>query len=264
MVTTFKRSRIFAFYIGIPLTVFTFIIAWLVMGGHIVSQNMRFVVSLSLAIFVFGTSFLISRAMATRDYQKLLPCFYSELDPKKMVNNLEAIDEKTLNPDEKAANDLHKASGYIYLGETDKADALLKNINIPSHDLNTRFLISGNLATSALMAGETKEARKRIEILEAISKDKRCNQNLMMRIGRVSGYLRMCLNIQKGNDVDISIMIDDFETSDIPTHKLDTAYYIALYMCMHGLEIQASKYISYVRKYGEKTVYPILIDKQLE
>ena len=260
MVTVFKRSRIAAFYIGIPLTVITFIIVWTASAGRVTDPAMHFLVSFSLALFVFGTVFLVSRAMAMRDYQKLLPPFYADLDPQTMVGNLENLNEKGLNADEKAANDLHKAGGYIYLGETDKARSLLEGINIPPHDLNTLFLIRGNLATCALMAGDMHEAKKRIEQLEAIVKDKRCNQNLATRVGRVSGYLRMCRDICKGKDVDISIMTEDFETSPVPTHKLDVAYYIARYMLSRGDEEGAAEYVGYVTEHGAKTVYPELLE----
>ena len=260
MVNAFRRSRITTFYLGIPLAIVTFIIVWISTEGRIADQTMRSVVSLSLAVFIFGTVFLVSRGMATRDYQKLLPPFYSDLDPQRMIDSLEGLDPKGLNADERAANDLHKAGGYIYLGKTDKAKALLEGISVPPHDINTRFLILGNLATCALMAGDTREAKKRIEALEALAKDKRSNQSLAVRVGRVSGYLRMCLDIQKGNDVDISIMKEDFETSPVPTHKLDVAYHIYLYMRAHGEESEASEYVRYIREQGAKTVYPSLLD----
>lgn len=259
MVNAFRRSRITTFYLGIPLAIVTFIMVWISTESRIADQTMRSVVSLSLAIFIFGTVFLVSRGMATRDYQKLLPPFYSDLDPRRMIDSLEGLDPKGLNADERAANDLHKAGGYIYLGETDKARTLLEGISVPPHDVNTRFLILGNLATCALMAGDTREARKRIEALEALAKDKRSNQSLAVRVGRVSGYLRMCLDIQKGNDVDISIMKEDFETSPVPTHRLDAAYHIALYMRLHGDEAGSVRYIEYIKEHGSRTVYPSLL-----
>ena len=261
MVNAFRRSKVMAFYIGIPLAIVTFIIIWVSTESRIADQTMRSVVSLSLAIFIFGTVLLVSRGMATRDYQKLLPPFYSDLDPQRMIDSLEGLDPRGLNADERAANDLHKAGGYIYLGKTDKAKALLEGISIPPHDINTRFLIYGNLATCALMAGDTREAKKRIEALEALAKDKKSNQNLAIRVGRVSGYLRMCLDIQKGNDVDISIMKEDFETSPVPTHKLDVAYYIYLYMHAHGEDEDAAEYIRFIEEQGAKTVYPLLLDR---
>ena len=113
MVNAFRRSRITTFYLGIPLAIVTFIIVWISTESRIADQTMRSVVSLSLAIFIFGTVFLVSRGMATRDYQKLLPPFYSDLDPQRMIDSLEGLDPKGLNADERAANDLHKAGGYI-------------------------------------------------------------------------------------------------------------------------------------------------------
>ena len=259
MVNAFRRSKVVAFYVGIPLAVITFILVWIIAENRIADQMMRSIVSLSLAVFVFGTTFLISRAMAVRDYQRLLPAFYVDLDPGRMIDSLEALDEKALNADERSANDLHRAGGYIYLGQTGKAEELLEGISIPPHDLDTRFLILGNLATCALMAEDTREAKKRIEALEALAKDKRSNQSLAVRVGRVSGYLRMCLDIQRGRDVDISIMEEDFETSPVPTHRLDAAYHIALYMRLHGDEAGSVRYIEYIKEHGSRTVYPSLL-----
>lgn len=259
MINAFKRSKIMAFYIGIPLAIITFSLIWSMTGTRISTTSMRVLVSISLAVFMFSVVFLVSRGMATRDYQRLLPVFYFELDPQKMIDNLDALNEKGLNADEKAATDLHKASAYIYLGETAKAQSFLEGIDVPPHDIDTKFLIYGNLATCALMADDRHNAKKYIENLNALVKNKKCNQNLAVRIDRVSGYLHMCLDIQRGKEVDISIMEDDFENSTVPTHKLDVAYYILMYRYKKGESEKSSKYADFINEQGKKTIYPFKV-----
>ncbi len=244
---------------GIPLSAIAIIAAWIILAHFTGSIAIRLLTSLLSGIVVYSIVAMLCRVIAMSDYQDLLLPFYKELDPKTMLANLEAIDSKKLSEGERIMLSIHKANGYLYLGETERALSLLSYDSIKAKDLNNRYLVLAALSSIYLMKGDSEKVKELIDSLKAVVAMNRCPKDLAMRARRIISYLELCIAIRSGKKCDISVLEKDFASSKIPIHKLDVAYYIDMYLSLHKRSEGAQKYIGYIKTEGKKTVYPELL-----
>ena len=259
MIKAFPKSRRIAIWVGIPLAIVSLIISWFILGNFVSGIFSHVLVSAIIAVIAYSLVLMVCRVIAAGEYQKLLLPLYENLDPEAMLSSLGSINENCLSDGERIMFLVHKANGYIYLGEFSKAEEILSSVSISEKDLSNKYLITGGLATCRLLSGNAKGVRECIDSLMGITKVPNCSKDLSLRARRVVGYIQFCQSILMGRNADIEAAIKDFETSRVPVHKLDVAYYIAIYMSRHKDE-RAAEYISYVKEKGSKTVYPKLLN----
>lgn len=259
MIRAFRKSRRIMYLAGIPLSAIAVVVAWFILGKHSGTMAIRAMASLLAGIIAYSVVAMLCRVIAMGEYQNLLLPFYKDLDPAAMLSNLDAIAPKKLSEGERIMLSIHKANGYLYLGDTEKALSLLSYDSIKEKDLNNRYLVLGTLSSIYLMKGDENKIRETIDSLKSIIAMNKCSKDLSMRVRRVISYVELCMAIRKGRKCDISALENDFNSCKIPIHKLDVAYYMALYLKMHKKADGASKYIDYIKTEGKKTVYPALL-----
>ena len=260
MFKAFGKSRKIVYGAGIPLAAAAFALSWFFLNSHVASVPLRLLVSALIAVIAFSLALMYGRVVAAGEYQKLLLPLYEDLDPEAMLKALDTLDADKLGEGERIMCTVHRANGLMYLGKIDEAESLLGSIRVSEADLNNRYLIEGALATCALLSGDMKEARECITHLKAIARAKKCSKDLSLRVRRVIGYVQYCVAIRTGRSVDIETMVKDFESSRVPTHKLDAAYYLAIYMSRNHDE-RLGQYIDYIDEKGSRTIYSRLIKK---
>ena len=258
MIRVFPKSRRVAYGAGIPLALVAFAVSYLVLGHFVDGVPSRVLSAALIAVVAFSLVLMAARVIAASEYQRLLLPLYENLDPEAMLTAIWQIQEDKLSAGERIMFSVHKANGLLYLGRFDEAEAVLSSVTPDERDLNNRYLVEGGLASIHLLSGDAKGVRESMKRLSAITGAQKCSKELSLRTRRVIGYLQLCLAIRMGSNVDIEPLMKDFESTRVPTHKLDAAYYLVLYSRRHK-DVKADEYIAYIREKGSKTVYPSLI-----
>lgn len=261
MIRAFKKSRKIMYAVGIPLSFTAVTAAWFILQNYTETSVMRALVSLLSGIVFFSIAVMVCRVIAMSEYQDLLIPFYKELDPGRMLSNLEAVDLKKLSEGERIMLSIHKANGYLYLGDTEKALSLLDYDSLKEKDLNNRYLVLGTLSSIYLMKYDEDKVNELLCSLKSIAASAKCPRDLSMRVRRVISYVELCSAIRKRKKCDTAPLEKDFASSRVPVHKLDAAYYLALYLSTHKRAQEASEYIEYINGEGGKTIYPSLLEK---
>lgn len=264
MIRAFRKSRKIMYAVGIPLSFAVVAVSWFILKNHTGTSAMRALVSLLAGIIFYSMAAMVCRVIAMSEYQDLLIPFYKELDPGRMLSNLEALDSKRLSEGERIMLSIHKANGYLYLGDTDKALSLLDYESLKEKDLNNRYLVLGILSSIYLMKYDEAKVNEVLCSLKSIASTDKCPKDLSIRVRRVISYVELCSAIRKRKKCDIAPLEKDFASSKVPVHKLDAAYYLALYLSTHKRLQEASEYIEYINGEGGKTIYPKLLEKIYE
>lgn len=256
MINAFSKSRRMAWLGGAVLGLVAAAVAWLGLAEAGQGMGTRLLLAALAAFVGVNIAVYFARMLATREYQSRLLLLYEQLDPRAFLEAVEPLQKARLNPSTRSTLLVHIANGWLWAGQPDRALEILDGIQPPEKALETRGLVLGNQATCWLAQGNTDRAQYCMDQLRALTADKACSKEFSLKARHTLAYLELCMNLQRGKQVDVRVLEKDFEASRSPLHKLDVQYRLALAARKKGDETLYASAREYVLQQGAKTVLP--------